>query len=462
MKKHIYILIMCIAAIAGTTARAQVKTGYFTDGYVMAHEMNPALQPESSYMTVPVLGGTQAGISSSIGMGDILFEKADGTLTTFMSKGTIDKGELMDKVGDGVRLNANARITLFGMGRRISDDTFRTLGVTLKTKADAFLPKGLFDCLKDIENKDYKIDGMGTKASAYLEIAAGESRKVNRIFSMGAKAKLIIGLVNANLQTDNIELNASSETAWTAHGHATMDVSGMRYKKEIKDYDGRQGGYEQVNGLRPGGFGIHGTGLAIDGGVTLKPDNHWTFSAAIIDLGFIAWFRSRKAENNGETFSFDGFKDIAVEKSDDNSLKNQWNSLHDDLMDLIHLEDKGNRILTEMLGATINVGALYHIDRQDKYRIGMLFNSRIEDKYSWWETRINAMAKPFAKTNIEFCISPHYSTFGMGIGAMVNYMSKSGFSIYLASDRLFTTVNPQMIPTSLNGAVQIGAAIRIK
>ena len=92
----------------------------------------------------------------------------------------------------------------------------------------------------------------------------------------------------------------------------------------------------------------------------------------------------------------------------------------------------------------------------------MLFSGRVDEKYSWWETRMNAMIKPIAKTELEFCASPFYSTFGTGIGAMINYVANNGLNLYLASDRLFFKVNPQMIPTSLNGTVQIGASIRIK
>lgn len=456
-----YIYIICVAVGMTTTARAQLRTGYFIDDYVMAHEINPAFQPDDNYMTIPVLGGTQMGISSSIGMGDILFEKTDGTLTTFMSKGTIAKNDLMDKVGNGVKMNANLHLNLFSMGRRISDDTFRTLGITLKADGAGFFSKGLFDCLKDIENKNYNIDNTGVKVSAYLEIAAGESRKLNDKITVGAKAKLLVGLMNANMNADNISLNTAGETTWTANAHATMNVSGMKYTTERKDYDSRPGSYEQVSDISIGGPGLHGMGLAIDGGITYKPNARWQLSAAITDLGFITWFSSHKAENNGETFSFNGFQNVEIEKNKDNSLKNQWDNLNDDLMDLVHLEDRGSHTYTKMLGATINAGALYNIDSNNRYKAGALLTGRVDGKYSWWEARVNAMAKPFAKTKLEFCISPNISTFGFGVGAMINYMAGNGFNIYLASDRLFATVNPQMLPTSLNGTVQIGAAIRI-
>ncbi|MCH5310741.1 MAG: hypothetical protein J1E57_02105 [Prevotella sp.] len=461
MNIYIYI-IMCIAVFLSTTARAQVRSGYFIDNYATSHEINPALQPDSNYMTIPVLGGTQISTYSSIGMGDVLFEKTDGKLTTFMSKGTIDKGELMDKVGNGVNLNASLRLNLFSMGRRISDNTYRTLGITLKADGAGFLSKGLFDCMKDIENRNYNIDDTGIKASAYLEFAAGESRKLNEKITVGAKAKLLVGLMNVNMNVDHMTLNTNSDTEWTASGYATLNMSGMNYKTQKKSYDSHPGSYEKVKDVRIGKPGLHGMGLAMDGGVTFRPNKQWELSAAITDFGFITWFNSHKAENNGETFRFDGFQDVEIEKNKENSLKKQWDNLHDDLMDLVHLKYHGKSTYTNMLGATINLGALYRIDTNNNYKAGALITGRIDGKYSWWETRINAMAKPFAKTNIEFCISPNYSTFGAGVGAMINYITNSGLNLYLASDRLFTTVNPQMIPTSLNGAVQIGAAIRIK
>ena len=133
MRRYIYI-IMCISVVLAETVRAQVRSGYFIEGYTMAHEMNPALQPGNDYMTFPLIGGIGIGISSSIGMGDILFSKDSRELTTFMSKGTIDKKTLLDKVGSGVSLDANTRINLFGMGRMGYDGTFRTLGISIRTE----------------------------------------------------------------------------------------------------------------------------------------------------------------------------------------------------------------------------------------------------------------------------------------------------------------------------------------
>lgn len=447
--------------MAATGAKAQMRSAYFIDTYTMAHEMNPALQPDSSYMTIPILGNTYAGIGASLSLDDILFETSDGSLTTFMSKGTISKQDLLDRVGNGVTVDAGIRLTLLSIGRRLSAEKYQTLGVTLRTDANGYLPKGLFDCMKDIENKNYNIDNAGAKASAYMEIAAGESRKLNRKITVGAKAKMLIGLLNADIGIDNITLNISGQDTWTANGKAKLNVSGPEYKTETKTYNGRPESYEQVTGIENYKFGIHGIGLAIDGGITYKADSHWTLSAAITDLGFVTWLKSHKAGNNGETFTFSGFQNIEVEKSDENSLKQQWDNMHDDLMELAHLEEQGNTAFTKLLGATVNIGAMYFIDPRGKYRAGALLTGRIDGKYSWWETRVNAMIRPISNHSLDICLSPYTSTFGTGIGAAVNYMTKKGINVYLACDRLFLKVNPQMLPTSLNGTIQFGMSLKI-
>lgn len=292
-----------------------------------------------------------------------------------------------------------------------------------------------------------------------MELAAGESRKLNAKTTIGAKAKVLIGLLNTNMNVSNITLNTNGQDTWTVNGKAKLNVSGMEYKTETKDYNGRSESYEQVKGIENLKLGIHGIGLAFDGGITYKADRHWTLSAAVTDLGFITWINSHKAENKGEAFTFNGFNDIEVEKSDDNSLKTQWDNMHDDLMALAHLEEQGKTTFTSTLGATVNTGVLYTIDSMQKYRVGALLTGHIDGKYSWYEARINAMARPINITNIEFSLSPYYSTFGTGIGCAVNYLTKKGMNIYLASDRLFLKVNPQMIPTSLNGTIQFGMSI---
>lgn len=459
MKPYIYI-IMCSVMITSVKSKAQTRTGFFMDKYVMAHEINPALQPDSNYMSLPLLGNTGIGMQSTISMGDILFEQADGTLTTFMSKGTISKQDLMDKIGNGVKTNAGAQLTLLSIGRRINQQRYITANLSLKTQAKTWVPEGLFDCMKDIENRDYTIGDVRGQASAYAELAVGESRRMNKKLAIGAKAKLLIGFMNADIKAEGLHLNTKDEKTWTATGKAETNISGLTYKTEEKRYDSRPGSYKQVKGVNTDGFKPCGFGVAADLGMTYKLDSRLTLSAAITDLGIMAWTGSRKAKNAEESFTFNGFQDVEVEKSEENSLKNQWDSMHDDLMDLAHLEENGKHTHTQMLGATLTAAAEYVLTEKSEMKLGAMITHRLDGKFSWTEARVNGTYSP-TRLPLSIAISPAISTFGFSAGLMATVSPSKTITIFIGSDHIFFKVNPQMIPTGLNGGVMLGMTINI-
>lgn len=425
------------------------RAAYHTDGFNFSHELNPALQPEKSYMSVPTIGNTSISIQTNLGLGDILYDMPDGTLTTFMTPGTISKGDLMNQVSGGLRSNIDARFTLLSLGRRVNEKRYQTLGITLRNEVDLRVSEGFFDCLKEIENKRYDLSETGVRASSRLEIALGESRKIDHQWTVGAKAKVSIGIVNADLQVDNLSIDLG-EDKWTAQGQIKLNASGLDYKSEVKDYKGHGGTYTQVNDVEVGSIGFNGWGVSLDAGATYTLDDHWTFSAAVLDVGFMTWFKSNRAENNNTAFEFDGFRDVVASKSDENSLKNQWNRLEDDLKDLAHLEDMGTSSYTNMPAVTLEGSAQY---KCKGLTCGALLTGRINGKYSWTEARLNVGYHLFKAVNI--VVSPSCSTFGTGIGGMLQVHS-GGFQFYIASDRIFTEVNKQFIPTSLSASVQFG------
>lgn len=462
MRQKTYIIIRCIALLMPMLVNAQQRSGYFMDTYDLRHELNPALQPDSSYWSLPLLGNTQAGIRSTVSMKDILFEKEDGTLTTFMTNGTISKNDLLNAVGSGVKTESEAKLTLLSMGHRINEARYQTASISLRTTAATWLPRTLFDCMKDIENRDYTISQTKAKALLYMEIAAGESRKINERLTAGVKAKVLLGLMNINAELKNVHLNLSADnTYWAASGIAELNVAGMKYKTEEKEYDSKDGNYRQVTGVDVQFPGLNGIGAAIDAGVTYKLNDRCTLSAALTDLGFITWTNNHQALNKGEIFKFNGFKDVSIEHDDANSLGNQWDVIHDDLMDLLHLEKQVHTTNTTMLGATFTLGAEYDLKEYSNLRTGVLLTRKVDGKYSWTELRMSGVLTPIRNFPLDISISPAYSTFGFSGGMMANYYPGRNVSMFIGSDCIFTTITPQMIPTSLNGTIHLGMTIRM-
>lgn len=460
IKKWLYIyIIMCAACFTPNKSNAQIRTGYFIESNVMRHDINPALQPDSGYISLPLLGNTAIGIQSTVGLDALLFDNADGTLTTFMSNGTISKADLMNKIGSGMKTNATAQLTLLSIGQRINRWRYWTASLSIKTDVNAWVPKGLFDCMKDIENRDYNIGDIKGRGTAYAEIAVGESSHWTERLDIGGKVKLLVGLMNADVKTSGLRLNTKGESEWTVSGTAETNVAGLKYTTEEKSYDSRPGTYRQVDGVRLNGVKPCGIGVAIDLGMAYKIEDRLTLSAAVTDLGFITWTGNHKAKNTETSFNFNGFHNVEVDKEDENSLKNQWDRISDDLMDLAHLEETDEKSHTQMLGATLTAGAEYDMSSFNNIKLGALLTHRINGKFSWTEFRASGVFAPKCKLPLSITVSPAYSTFGVAIGMMGICSPSKTTTFFIGSDYLFFKVNPQMIPTSLNGNVSLGMTI---
>lgn len=83
--------------------------------------------------------------------------------------------------------------------------------------------------------------------------------------------------------------------------------------------------------------------MAIDLGATYKLNDEWTFSASLLDLGFISWKNTTKGTMSKD-FTFDGFSEISVKDdgtNSENKLDNQVDQLVDDLADLAKFDKAG-------------------------------------------------------------------------------------------------------------------------
>lgn len=467
MRRIFYTLFILIGMMHGTVSAQTLRTAYHHEGYIFGHELNPAFQPEESYMSLPVLGNTSVSTQSSLGLGDIIYDTKDGGLTTFMAKGTISKSALMDKVGSAFSNYVEGNLTLISLGRRLNDKRYQTLSVSMRGKSATRIDKSLFDLLKDVENKYYRVKDTRIDASAYAEIAVGESRKLNEHWTVGAKAKLLIGLNHIDLSVDNINVSLN-ENEWIAQGQVSLQAAGFRFKTEMKDYkEVGRGQYESVTGLSYMGFVPRGVGMAIDAGATYKYNENWTFSAAVRDFGFMCWIDNRRAWNSGETFTFDGVHGVCLHDPDDEyqaahptkeSLRSQLDRLGDDLMTIAHLERKVTwSSLTQMLGATLHAGAKYS---RNQWTAGALVTSYIQGNLSWFEGRLSATYEPVKHLN--FTVAPAWGTTGFSVGAMASYEFKNGINLHLGSDALTATYTRQMIPTSLCTSVQFGMTFAIR
>ncbi len=452
-----------LAAWGATAAAQTLNSGYFTTDYKYRHTMNPAMGNEQNYFSFPVLGNLNASVRGNFGLQDVVMDNplygqpGQKRLTTFMNP-YISAGKALDGFASGNnRLLEDLHLTLFSAGFK-GFGGYNTLEFNLRQSVGLSLPYEFFAFAKNTGNRTYSIGDINIGAQAFAEVAVGHSHQINERLRVGAKAKLLLGVGRADLAIKDMKADLAGPDKWTLSGRAEANVSvkGFSYKSETKDYkeDGR-GTYQSVNDADIDGAGLGGLGLAFDLGGVYRLNDDWTFSAAVLDLGFINWSNNVTAVNAGDRFEFDGFHDVAVNREDGGEkLSDKADRLGDQFADFAHLKDEGDRgSRTAGIGATLNFGAEYTLPAWRKVRFGALSSTRLRGSYSWTEGRLSANCDPlkWIGGGVTFAVS----SFSTSMGWVLNIHPK-GCNIFVGMDHLLGSLSKEGIPLSSNASVSVG------
>lgn len=463
MKIRVLITILsgAVATFFVNDAMAQTqnsRSAYFLEGSTYRHELNPAFMGERGYVSFPGLGNLTVGAQSTAGIGSFLFKKANGDLTTFMN-GDISSEKFLKKLPRSTKLGVALDETLLSVGF-YAWGGFNTIGISVKSNTNTNMPDELFKFMKNgIDSEagsQYNVKNIGVLSTNYAEIALGHAREINDHLTVGMKAKVLVGLAKATMRIDELSILAS-EDKWTitpknaelnlsAKGLVvptkgetgnywdsdyTLDANGNR-TNVLKEGSSNQISYEDIE-FDDSNIGPSGFGLAFDFGATYKLDDAWTFSASVLDIGFISWNNTTRGTMQ-KSFSFDGFKDIVVkdDEGNENSLENQIDRIGDDLLELANFDKTGaNLKRTTALAATMNFGAQYTLSTYDRLNFGLLSSTRLQGRYTWTEARVSANVAPLSW--FEASVNYALSNFGSAAGLMLNFHPR-GFNFFIAAD----------------------------
>lgn len=239
---------------------------------------------------------------------------------------------------------------------------------------------------------------------------------------------------------------------------ANMSMKGFVYKSEASDYkEPGKGTYQHVNDIDIDGAGIGGLGFAVDLGAVYKINDDFSVSASVLDLGFINWSNDMLAENQSETFVFNGFHDVSVTSSRGEELEVKADRYSDQLADFANLKDMGDQGgRTTSLGATINLGCEYTLPVYRKLSFGALASSHVNGDYSWTEGRVSANWRPlkWLDGGVNFAVN----NFTTSMGWILNIHPK-GYNFFVGMDHLLGKTSKELIPLNSNANIALGMNI---
>ena len=446
------------AAILPTSAQ-ELRTSYFMETSNFRHQMNPALL-DSPYFGM-FFSNINIGMTGNIGAKQFIFDTnglpgytGNYRYTTFMDP-NVDAKTFLNKLHDKNRFDLYLNYNLFSVGFKAWGGV-NLLELNLRSNTNLTLPKGLFEFAKTAGEKEhYEFGGLGMRTQNYMELALGHSRDINKQWRVGGKLKFLIGAAYADFTADNVTLDMT-EDAWRIQSNAQMKASLLKSDVIHEDPSKNSAdGRPRVKELDNFGFSLPGFGMALDLGVTYKPIENLTLSAAITDLGFISWKNTHHASSQGD-YTFDGFNNIYIgsDKDQTEDIDDQFDQIGDDLEEMFSVYDDGTKTATQALAATLNVGAEYKLPAYDKLKFGFLYTSRIHGKYSWHQGMLNVGVRPVKW--FECNVNGAVTSTGVTAGGMLS-LKAPHFNFYIAADRFFSKMGKQGVPlNSSNGNITFG------
>lgn len=180
-------------------------------------------------------------------------------------------------------INTNLQADLFRISLKVNPRLYLTFNTTSKVYSRLMFPKDLFGILTN-GNAQF-INGTATispevEMLAYTEIATGASYTVNRDLTVGARFKLLKGIVNATTQHAAVNLSVSDEYAMTVSAAADIRTSGIyNFTSEDSEFDAAEDWRDFTNN----------NGFAVDLGATYRLQDRITVGLSLIDIGGIRW-----------------------------------------------------------------------------------------------------------------------------------------------------------------------------
>lgn len=440
MKRLTISILLAFACVFSASAQHNFRTGYFLDGYIYKHKLNPAFAHERGYFAIPAVGQVSAGVETNLSLSTFLYPDGNGNLMTFLNPNVI-ADDFMKGIQTNNPLNINADLPVISFGFH-SGKSFNTIDLSVKADVRTQLPGSLFSWAKQCGNQ-LDLSDFGVKGDARLELSYGYSRAIGEKFRLGFKLKFLAGVAKASYTMNQLALTMDQQ-AWrvAAQGNGYFWAPGIGFQTD--DAGAITGFQVTTEQMLAEALESRNFGGAIDLGFTYDILPWINLSASVTDLGFINWSGLSRLESADSTLEFTGFENIGDEELD---MGAEFEALGEELLQMIYpkVVSYDEKLQFDMLSMTTHVGLEISLPFYKRLSVGALGTYRFDGPYSWWEARGSVNWALFRW--LSFSGSYAQSTFGESYGGALNFHPR-GLNIFVGVDNFKPALNlsKQYIP----------------
>ncbi|PWE01441.1 DUF5723 family protein [Marinilabilia rubra] len=400
---------------------------YFPESLPQTSRVNPAHMPDKSfYITLPspsVVFQMNPSFNAAV--------QRDNNEWISPLHNNFDYPRLYQSAGNVININAEAGLSILGFGFKTGNQHF---GVSLSVK-NASQVSAPSDALRITEkgfphNSFFDFSKIHIKQVVYKEVALTYARKWNENLSLGVSIKPLFGIAGAVSNIRTLSLH-TSRVVWQGDVDATLNASGpveleQSALEDIPDSYSIQGNLteripEYLTSWKNAGVGF-------DLGAKLETDGPWTFSASLIDLGWVRFKNELTQMSFKGSYSYDG---IERDGFDEQQLDNHLDELVDTLNQVLDY-NVSNQPFSAVLTPKLYAGAAYQL--RHNLKAGFLSRTTFQKK-RWnqeFNTSLNYRPRSWLELNAGYSFRINGSN-GPG-GTLV--IGNSPLQFFIAADYL--------------------------
>lgn len=426
MKKIIYFLFLLFIVFTDQKASAQQNlTMYNLEAVPQRMYVNPAFMPSNSkiYIGLPILSSEYLNFSNSgFKYSDLIKHRGDSLY--------VDYENMLGKLSQNNYFSVAYQPDLLSFGFKVKKNYF-SFNATEKVNLRFRYPKNFMEFIwkgnGGLLGEEVNLN-FGVNFSHYREYAIGFSREIDDKLTVGGKVKYLYGM--ENVWTERSDVSITTDPAYfamTAKSDIKINTSGVDSSSttniNVKDYL----------------FKKKNRGLGIDLGGVYKYNDKFTFSASLIDLGFIKWkdgITNYQSKNPDGEFTYQGMD--LNELVNDDSTTNATDVILDSLEEIFKIDEAHTNYKTN-LSTQIYLGTNYSIT--EKSNAGILLYAQIFDKavHPGIALSYNQKVGKWLSFSGSYSIyNRSYNNLGLGLA-----LNGGPVQFYIVSDNVLGAIFPQ-------------------
>ena len=324
----------------------------FGAGALAQHIANPAEYASLDNGFVRV-GEIQSIGRNNVGAASFLFPSGDKLVTGLHS--SISSEEFLGGLKPMNSLYSQMDYNLVSYGWKGSTRGYHTLAVGARVNYGLSVPEEVFHILKTgTAQSPYDLSSLRAFGNVYGEIAYGYSLPVSDNFSVGGRAKLLVGLNSVDVRMRQFNLTTTDEQ-YMLDLDADIDLTNRNKKVGTDD----NGCLDYTSFSGKGKLGAPtGGGIALDLGFVWKPFDGFSLSASVLDLGGILWYYGNAGTSFG-SYTFEGLKDLTTEEMEQDKLMAKLKKAGEDVLAVVKPKAADGRFNYKAIPLSADMKASY-------------------------------------------------------------------------------------------------------